>query len=153
MNIKEQDTFTKYNELHISKHKNINSNICNFEREIGTLNFNNQIDLRNRRKINNSIKTEVFIEENIIQLNEKLKAASEFYKINLSNDFERSKNDMTNRDLGKSSNAINNFNESGNHVSKYIKKFLLQAHEVQQVEEIDVFNMQNCKINSKRKFY
>lgn len=155
-----------------NKSKNINSNFSNFEKELNTLNNKSEknafsslaanldnIENKNDRKASKSVSAAALMEENVFQLNEKLKAASEFYQQqrNKSIDFDATKNEISSRgEFAKSSvkldNNGDNLNDSRMHVSKYIKRFLHQAHEdLKKEEENDVFNMQNCKIHYKCK--
>ncbi len=163
------------------KSKNINENFSNFQKELSAINYRSEnnflgnavnlhindnnpntysLGLRHSRNafLSNSISSADLIEEkNIIQLNEKLKAASEFYhKRNKSTEYDVGKCEISNQALGKSiaSNNDNNNNESKMHVSKYIKKFLHQAHEdFTNEEENNVFSRIHYKCKFKIYFF
>ncbi len=141
-NFVKNNGLVKYKEQY-NENKNVNTNITYFKNELNQ--YNSKSD---NLILANSLSPSILIEDNISLLNQKLRGAMEYYNQNKNIDLYKTKIDNKNEDLNKKSICAS---DSKNHVSKYIKRFLNQAHEDKELQSDQFFNMQNCKINSRSK--
>lgn len=127
-----------------------------------SLNINKSAFQRQTPKQNNLTKvaTSIIIDENLTDLNEKLKKANDFYYSKATNNNLKDEiNSEMDINLNRSRSPPNNRTRISQydisteskqmHVSRYIKKFLNQTHEDIDDANDDIFKMKNCKINSK----
>lgn len=121
--------------------------------------MNKSLSQKQNQKQNSLVKvaTTILIDENLPDLNEKLKKANDFYftRSNFKDEL-NSEMDMD-FNLDKSRSPVNNrtrISQFGTeskhmHVSSYIKQFLNQTHEDIEDNPDDIFKLKNCLINSK----